>query len=638
MEDHNTRYFGRDKLARTCIDRLLERFDDGSRVAVLRLTGSSGSGKSSLLRAGILGGLTAPEHRGRYYVAAVRPEDLHDAGGREGSVIPSILNAIVKKAGLDISGADILDITDKGSGAPKRAAEIISRELRRRPNRDARLVLGLDQFEEIVDILAGREPGDWHILLQFVEEAIRHPNIGFVYTLESSRKHQHDQLELGNAFKFAHEEELDLDRDFIDEIIRKPFADTGYALANDVVDTLKRNLHELQDEKDHLAYHSVLPLLAVRLYFLWEFVSKRFEPGTSEGNIPFDLSPNLHNTITVAQLQETDRTVLEFKDIIQQQAELAWKKAGIGSIQDEQLEFFLQPLVGVENGRLKLIVGSRLAPYRNERALLRSFMRHGLIVGAGDGTVRFVHEAVLMHWKEAKEWFDQRQEFLEMKARLRSRALAWDSDRRPKIRRTRDTEKEIAEAVEVLWRYIRHWSIEQVDPLYQQDPLYEYCLTIFSLSRTPRALSLSFPKIAYNHATLAATYGLVPLLKRYARLDAQSLLLVNEYGQKKTPLIQAAWGQLEAVQFLLDHGADPFLPDKNGWLPCHAPIQMHRQDIFTALMDAAAGKSAKGHLEKRLLCPDNQTFLHIAAEYDNYDAAHDLIHRYGFSPSSKSAL
>ena len=634
---HGERFVGRDALVNTCIARLLERFDDNGQPPVIRLVGPSGCGKSSVLRAGILRGLTGPEHRRRFHVAAFRPEDFQSATGQRKPVVFTVLEAIAKQAQLAIPNSEIFDAINCGADAPKRAAEIVSNALRQSHTSGACLVLGLDQFEEIIDMLMGREAGNWHPLLRFVEQAMRHSNIGIVYTLESSRKSHHDQLKLGDAFNNAAEEPVEFTSAFINEVIRSPFVETGYKLANDVLDELKKNLSKLQDSNDHAAHSSVLPLLALRLHHLWKFVSERYEPDKTRSLMLFDPSVDAEDAISVAMLNEGGET-LDFQDIIQQQAANAWKRAKVGDITEEALDFFLQPLVGVESDRLQLVAASRKPPYNNELKLIESFSQHRLVVGAGDGLARLVHEAVLEYWKEAKDWYKRRREFLVMKEQLRDRAKAWKSEGRPKIRRSKKTASEVPKAAEILATYIRHWSLDNARIPSSDRMLYEYCLEIFSLSQTPRSLAQMFPMPGRSHVDLAAAYGIVPLLKKFARRDPDSLHMQTEHpeNRSRTPLGHAAWGQFDAVKFLLKAEATPFTPDSQSWPPVAGAIKVGRQDIFMALMDAAAEQNSKDRLEGRLACPHGNTLLHLAAEADNHDAARDLIQRYNFSPVSKN--
>jgi ankyrin repeat protein len=128
----------------------------------------------------------------------------------------------------------------------------------------------------------------------------------------------------------------------------------------------------------------------------------------------------------------------------------------------------------------------------------------------------------------------------------------------------------------------------------------------------------------------------VPLLKQFAKLNPDSLNTLSEHGKERNcPLYLAAWGQLKAVQYLLEAGADPFLGNSTGWPPVVAAIHRGKQDIFFVLMDAAAKKVSKDQLEKKLTGPKEYSLLHIAAQFDNANAARSLIDHYGFSRLSK---
>ena len=623
---HGERFYGRKDLVETCVTHLLDRFKDMSRVPVIRLIGASGSGKSSVLRAGILREITSLEEQGRFHVVALRPEDFIGSTGQRKSTVFTILESIVKQTQLNIPNDEVLDAISRGADAPKRTAEVISDALCRSVDSNEKLIIGLDQFEEIVDMLSGQDEEIWQPLLQFVDEAIQFTNIGFIYTLESSRKTQHDILKLGMGFSGAHEEKVELDSVFFERVIYDPFFGTGYNLASNVIEELKVNIRRMQDGENQVTQDSVLPLLALRLHYLWEYVSEAFEPGISK--LQFVEG---QDAITIQKLKGYD---LGFKDIIQKQADKAWKFAKVGEISQDALDYFLLPLVGLNGERIQLRSAPLKAPYRIEQSLIQSFKHHRLIVGVGDGLVRFVHEAVLKHWKEANIWCEDRREFLETRAQFRHKAIVWKSEGRPKIRRTNRIKKEVDEVAIILGYYIRHWTFD-IDNIPEEDLLLrEYCLAVFSHSRTPEAPVIYSSGPRGNHVNLAASYGMVHLLERYKKdFDVGCLNKLSDESPS-TPLHKASWGQLEAVKFLLENGASPFLP-ASGWMAIAGAIQMGRKDIFLILMESALKLVSKDSLEKELLCPNDRTLLHLTAHYDNANMAEDLIDHYSFSVQSR---
>jgi basic membrane lipoprotein Med (substrate-binding protein (PBP1-ABC) superfamily)/DNA-binding SARP family transcriptional activator len=129
-EDDAADFFGRDAL----LERLLDQLRKGSRL--IALVGPSGSGKSSVLAAGLIPSLRAGVIPGseRWVLAPFVP----------GAHPLEQLEAVVAKvAGLPIGLAQLLDQRDT-NGSPGPA-------LRTMPD-DGRLVLAIDQFEEVFSV------------------------------------------------------------------------------------------------------------------------------------------------------------------------------------------------------------------------------------------------------------------------------------------------------------------------------------------------------------------------------------------------------------------------------------------------------------------------------------------------------
>ena len=412
-------FFGRDEFTSIAVKTLEDRFSSGP--AVVRLVGPSGSGKSSVLRAGILRSLRDPKLRGRYRVAALRPEDFKDEAGQQMPVVTVLLQAVSEQAHVNLPAAGIFAVAKRGAAAASAAAALISKALTESdPSNEVRLVIGLDQFEEIVDVLGGGLSGEqWQPLVQFVNLAAKTSNIGIVYTLESSRIQTYDDLSLGEAFGGAAVQELDDPRTFIRTIIDRPFRLARFPLADDVITALTNNLYGIKRQQARQAWAegAVLPLLALKLTQLFAFVSDRFEPRKPGVRAEFRGAGSDDGQITVQALA-SEKEDLGFKQVIERQAELAWRRSGAGPIGPLALEYFLQPFVGVDSGRIQLTSAPNDPPYEDERELAASFRKYRLLIGAGDGLLRLVHEAVLQYWPAAKGWYEARLPFLATKAKL----------------------------------------------------------------------------------------------------------------------------------------------------------------------------------------------------------------------------
>ena len=420
-------FYGRRDSVKRVVRRLEDRLADGRHLAACRITGYSGAGKSSVLRAGILRKLDDPERRRQYCWAVVRPEDFKDRAGADLDALDTIMDEIETQAGLELSGKERRAISRAGASGPTDAAEAVISQLKQSRSGAERLILALDQFEEIVDELgSARRREYWQPLLRFLRAASRHPEFGLIYTLESSRVDQHQRLKLSEPFKGAFEEKLD---DFTDsnveDIIRLPFAKTHYPLADDVIDELAKQFAKLRDEDRRAARNSVLPLLALKLHALWEFVAVNFEPADAVVGDDAGLGPS-DDKINLSQLSTHGQT-LDFASMIEDQATKAWRRASVGKLEDDKLDYFLQPLVGVKEGHVQLTATPRDAAYDDEKKLIESFREHRLLVDVGDGLVQLVHQAVIDYWKVASAWLNRSRPFLEHEEEMRVEAEDWEN-------------------------------------------------------------------------------------------------------------------------------------------------------------------------------------------------------------------
>ena len=171
-------YPGRRNLVETSIERINYLFDRNERGPNVMIRGKSGSGKSSFLRAGLLGNLS--EQTGMSYLSIVASAtDLTDEHGVPRDIAKTVLNLFKKQSCPKISTAEIDFACRSPRNASSQAIDLILRQSAcvNGERLNSRIVLAIDQFEEIMpqlDTRKGRE--DWIELVSLIAEANKSEN------------------------------------------------------------------------------------------------------------------------------------------------------------------------------------------------------------------------------------------------------------------------------------------------------------------------------------------------------------------------------------------------------------------------------------------------------------------------------
>lgn len=605
------RIYGRDLECDDAMDALVQGFEREGVLPVVQLRGASGSGKSSLLRAGVFTALNSDVHQGRYLTSIIRITHTTGEEIDPTFVLREILLGIEQDTGLALTLAEFNEIENAGAAMGRAAAKALVRQLTKSDaDNNRRLVLGVDQFEEILDDLS-RHIGhaDPMPIIDFLNSAVEFGSVAVVYTLESSRIKALEDLHLGGIFRPEAAIEIAVDRTdtFIREVITKPFSDAGYTLARDVVNTLIANIREIGDGLSLEASGDLLPLISLCLETLFEHVRTVREPDfhrSAAASIAWDDNDRGIDLVTVDDVGDR----LDLKSVIAERALLAWQRAtNTHNVDLEELNKFLQPFVsvtglGFDQVELHSVPESKYGP---DRRLMKEF-RQCRLMTKSDGKYRIVHEAVLRHWPAATEWFDKVKDYLDLERRMRVRASEWERDARPEPSPDVPQER-IDEAAEVLAANFRTWVAPRSRAIHG-GYLCEYCLAVLRRSVIPdRALRDQFGKYSKaTHISLAASYGLNDLLEKFHE-DAPGCL-VKKYGNDEHTLLhKAAWSHATTVRLLLERGVDPTITDRNGWMPIAAAVFGDNLDTFSLLKHfCEPGVHAKKDTE--------MTLLHLVAQ------------------------
>ncbi|WP_421796431.1 ankyrin repeat domain-containing protein [Haliscomenobacter sp.] len=629
-------FFGRKSQIESLSQKLLDLFKTNGEPNVIRLTGSSGSGKSSFLRAGLLAHFDKPNFRQEFRTVVFRPTDFPSSPG---SSIPKnlhqqILLFIEKQSKIQLSNSEINDICAiTGPSWVKRAIEVIEKALLKEQGQtNLKLIFGIDQFEEVIDFLSNENYAEyWLPLIDFIDAASQRDSFAFIYTLEDSRKEMLSQLVakelLSSNFERHFNREIEgYTEEFLAEIIEQPFSRAGYFLSNEVINGIKENVKELVINESRTTAQSILPLIALMLSKLFDHIKENYQPKevstTETKEIPFSFSSGTNSFPgnDKIPLDNTIKDLIKLDKIIETEAKKAWsevKKTIEAEFSD--LDYFLQPLIGLSGIDLDQIQLHTYSdrPYIAEQQLSTSFEKHRLLVPSGKG-FRLVHEAVIRFWPEALGWFEKRKGYLQEEQLFRKEAREWNRLGRPT---EIDTTDQIDFATEVLNAYFRDWpASNKLSP--DDEVLKAYCMLVFSKSKTPLKPTLHSGEPRAPHVCLAAAYGMDELLQKFEEIDPASLNAKSEKG--KTPLLQASWFHAKTIKFLLDRGvpADQ-LPD--GWPVIVTPIQTGNKEIFDLLLPFTPDEALTGK--------NGYSMLHYCASKNRIEMAKDLIYGRKLNPN-----
>jgi WD40 repeat protein len=390
-------YFGRDDDIRRVIERMNARRAQGG-AKLIAVLGASGSGKSSLLRAGVLPRLKRdPSHW--IVLPPFRPQ-LHP--------VDELAQALA--AGLGPSGnwrqcRDALMATDL-----RRSLSDIARDLLAAHGvNEAQVVLSIDQTEELFSTADPADVERMHAILNAaVDEQLR---FMVLMTLRSDYLGQLQQVP-GLTFEEFSLKPMVLDR--VRDVIEGPARVAGIAVEDALVGAAMKDA----------ATQDALPLLAFTLRELRD----RFGG----------------DRLTLANYQslgDPAAGLTPLENALRKRADEVLDKAKPAEDELEALrQAFVPAMVRVnEEGDYVRRPARWTDLPAGAHALLRKLADARLLVIGQDGgetSVEVAHEALLRKWPRLRAWLDQQREFLIGKTQL-ERALAdWE--------RAADAEKDAA--------------------------------------------------------------------------------------------------------------------------------------------------------------------------------------------------
>jgi WD40 repeat protein len=427
--EHASIFFGQDAALTKAMVQLVAKAAEGS--PFLLILGSSGSGKSSLVKAGIVPKLFVPRRiPGVTFLRRVmfRPsdaqegEDLFDALARRLTTQVSTDEGLSELigSGQSVSGlAAHLRNSTVEPGYPIATAlgqiAIKARQDGRMLEHEtARLVLVLDQLEELFtnELLTSRERQQFVALIAGL---VRSGHVWVIATMRKDFWHQADdtpelvQLAEGHGRL----ELLPPTQTQLSQIIRRPAAAAGVAFEHHPTTDVPLN-EIIADEVAHEA--GALPLLSYLLDQLYR------------GDV-LDAQGSVLTIATYEQLGRLEGAIATRAEAVLESCAPEDREA-LGSV------LFALVQMGTTDGDVDRAISRRVplstfpagTPQRRlVDALLHSEAR--LLVSdaetAGEPTVRVAHEALITRWSRARDFVQDNAESLRIRRRMEERYTLW---------------------------------------------------------------------------------------------------------------------------------------------------------------------------------------------------------------------
>jgi len=402
-------FFGRTRARHELRNLLKDRIDQDQ--PSLLVTGSSGAGKSSLVKAGLIADLKKPGVIGNLAVCrhvAIRPSD---AGGRP---VRALAEAILNDRLPELSEMcpDVATLEERLRSSDARAVTGIGKALDvavtvsgHQPPRFGRLVVLIDQFEEIFSLA---DMGEVLDLIGVLESFLASGQIWLIATLRQDFLHRLEEVP-GCRDLFSHGlyflEPPRLDE--ISQMIRMPARYAGVRFEQDEESgrTLANEL-EREAEKDPYA----LPLL--------QFVLERlFENRSDDGILRF----------------------ADYERIGRLGGAIAYRaQQAISHLTEEELselDSILRSLVTVSSPDAPptAVWSDRSALEKNSihTRIVSKLLDERLLVASGNDSgsrIRLVHEALIRNWDRLRHVAAEHRHFLRVRDQLRAQAHQYAVD------------------------------------------------------------------------------------------------------------------------------------------------------------------------------------------------------------------
>jgi hypothetical protein len=405
-------FFGRTSAVEQLVTRLRKRWWI-DKCPFMMIFGASGSGKSSLMRAGLLPILVDAnclEEIGFWRRALLRPAEHND------DLFSALANVLVKEDALPellSDGRTVDQIASALRDEPRVAGELVRAKLseaaavqkektKLSEQPMACLALALDQLEEIFT-LKRYTSEDRNRFFHAIRSLVESGRVWVIATLRSdfyNRCEEIDsliQLKQDGTYHLVPPNEAELAR-----IIRRPAEAAGLVFEDDK----DRGPLDEVIARETMKQNGALPLLEYAL-------TQLYEKGRDRGVMTFADYDKIEG-VSGAITSEANRVF-----------------AGLSEEARKAFDSVLGHVIHLteEIATSRMALRSDLVAYPGAEEFVDSFMGARLLVGdrdtSGAPTVILAHESLLTHWKQAREWIARNQPNLRQHGILRQAITVW---------------------------------------------------------------------------------------------------------------------------------------------------------------------------------------------------------------------
>jgi hypothetical protein len=420
--EHEPIFFGRTKARDEVLGALRARWVEEKCPFVL-IFGSSGSGKSSLLRAGVLPWLVRPgviEGVGMWRMALLRPAD------HASDLIMGLASSLTRPNALPELLADGTTVEELArmlreepkaiSGLIKRALSQVATEEQRRQTLDkqsaVRLALGLDQLEEVFTLQERFGQESRQVFFHAIAALARSGLVWVVATLRSDFYNRCEEVpELVELKKNRGQYHLLAPTEVeLSQMIRYPAEAAGVAFQEDSANGKLDEViaREAQDEA------GALPLLQYALDLLYQV-------GGADGLLTHDDYERV-GRVSGAVAKKAEQT---FENLSTQERDsLDGVLRGLVTLSEGEQEVATRKVARCED----------LTRPSSAKGLVDAFLEARLFTGDrdadGGATVMVAHEALLRVWPRVVAWVRDNRSFLRQRARLGQALEQWKTQER----------------------------------------------------------------------------------------------------------------------------------------------------------------------------------------------------------------